>query len=63
MLYRLIRDVDRKECPWLDRDFRAGEVFQSYEGYTYGCISDNGVACSWDGKEPFFELPADALDR
>lgn len=58
--YELTRDVTPAECHWLDRAFKAGEVVHHYSGVTYGCIGA-GVACSADGKTPFFELPRDAL--
>lgn len=59
--YKLTRDVTKKECHWLDKTFKKGSVVLEYQGYTYGCISDNGIAVSNDGKEPFFEIPIDAL--
>ncbi len=62
MRYILTRDVTQSECPWLIRDFKNGEVVLPYEGITYGCISGDGVACSLDGSEPFFELPENAVD-
>ena len=62
MRYELTRDVSRKECPWLDRDLKKGELVSRYEGVTYGCIGA-GIACSWDGKNPFFEVPRDALSQ
>lgn len=62
--YELTRDVTRNECHWLERDFKAGEIVQLYRGYTYGCIDHkNGIACSVDGKTPFFQLPRTALKR
>lgn len=58
--YELTRDVTKDECHWLDRTFKAGEHVHEYRGVTYGCIGA-GIACSADGKTPFFELPRDAL--
>lgn len=58
--FQLTRRVSKKECPWLDRAFRKGEIVHEYRGFTYGCIGA-GVACSFDGGNPFFELPRDAL--
>lgn len=64
MMLRLKRLVTTDECPWLDRDFKQGEIVHQYTGYTYGCISPHGVGCSErDGETPFFELPSDALER
>ena len=61
--YKLIRDVTKKECPWLDRTFKEGEILYKYTGYTYGCI-DEGLAVSEKLNEtPFFELPYDALEE
>lgn len=59
----LVRPVTTKECPWLDRDFDAGETVFIYSGHTYGCIGPGGVACSLgpDNETPFFELPMSAL--
>ena len=57
----LVRDVPMSECSWLLRDFAKGERVHRYHGCTYGCIGDDGIACSADGKPPFFELPADSL--
>ena len=54
------RDVTKKECPWLERTIRFGEVVHEYTGHTYGCVGA-GIACSFDGETPFFELPRDAL--
>ena len=61
MKYKLIRNVTKKECDWLARDFKEGEVVHRYHGCTYGCISYTGVACTIDGSLPFFELPLDAV--
>lgn len=62
MKYRLTRDVTRKECDWLERDFKNGEVVYQYNGLTYDCIGSRGTACCAEkDKTPFFELPTDAL--
>lgn len=51
---------DNKSLP---RDIEKGEILFGYSGCTYGCISSGGVACVLrDGKEPFFEIPRDALE-
>ncbi len=62
MKYKLVRNITKEECSWLDRNFREGEVVHRYSDHTYNCISPDGIACSIDGKTPFFELPADALE-
>jgi hypothetical protein len=61
MKYRLTRVVTQFECPWLVRDLSIGEELYRYGGYTYGCITPSGVACSFDGEPPFFEVPENAL--
>ena len=59
----LIRDVTRKECPWLEKDFHVDEEVYEFIGHTYGCISRNGIPCTENsaGDHPFFELPKDAI--
>ncbi|MBK6836107.1 MAG: hypothetical protein IPG89_18275 [Bacteroidetes bacterium] len=57
----LNKDVLKKEHHWLKRDFKKGEEFIMYLGYTHGCISKTGIACSTTGKLPFFELPTNQL--
>lgn len=61
--FRLTRDVLIKECHWLRRDYKEGEIVYEYPLYTYGCINEEtGIACSEkDSESPFFELPKDAL--
>lgn len=57
-----IRDVTKEECQWLDDTIKKGtEVFE-YTKCTYGCVSPQGVAVTLEeGKEPFIELPKEAL--
>jgi len=62
MILILTRDVTVEECPWLERDFHEGELVFKYTGYTYGCCTYTGIACSLDGDTPFFELPNDAIE-
>lgn len=63
MKLKLIRNVSQEECPWLDKPFKTGEEVYKYSYYTYGCITETGIACSLEkDKEPFFELPASALE-
>ena len=59
----LKRDVLMEECPWLDRDMKAGETLYRFTGPTYGCIGPNGIAVSMEpDMNPFFEIPAQALE-
>jgi len=61
-VYRLIRDVTRNDCPWLNEDFKKGDTVFKYFGRTYGKISSSGTACTLkQSKLPFFELPNDCL--
>lgn len=56
------RVITQQECPWLDNDVPAGTVLWSYDGATYGVVSDNGKAVSAKLAEtPFFEVPVDAI--
>lgn len=57
----LSRDVTPEECDWLSRTYKQGETVTEFLGATYGCVSNDGIACSIDGNTPFFELPYDAL--
>lgn len=61
--YILIRDVTRKECPWLERNFIKGEIVYECLKHTYGCVTDKGIACteSSSGDYPFFELPKNSI--
>jgi hypothetical protein len=59
--FRLSRTVTTDECPWLDADIPAGTRVERYAGDTYGCIGPNGIAVCYGGKEPFFEVPRNAL--
>jgi hypothetical protein len=58
----LNRDITKADHRWLDRDFKKNETVFLYNGYTYNCIGNDGLACSLDGMEPFFELPITSLD-
>ena len=61
---KLKRDVTMKECPWLKRDYKAGEILYVYSGLTYGCIGPGGVAMSeHPDKDPFFEIPYGAFEQ
>ncbi len=59
---RLTRDVLQSEYKHLQRDFKKGDIVYLYNGNTYRCIGESGVACTIDGKLPFFELPKNALN-
>lgn len=62
--FKLIRDVSKKECPWLEKDYKKDDVVFYYSGYTYGCISYMGVPCSDKLDEgPFFEMPENSLEE
>lgn len=40
-----------------------GTPVYRYDGHTYGCISQDGVAVSFeDGQTSFFEVPANSVD-
>jgi uncharacterized Fe-S cluster-containing MiaB family protein len=44
------------------RAIQKGEIVFRYRGCTYGCISSEGVACTFaPDVEPFFEIPSDAI--
>lgn len=56
-----VRAVMRSECPWLPRDLEAGERLRPYHGCTYGAVTPSGIAVSFDGETPFFEVPSEAV--
>lgn len=59
---KINREVTQDECPWMEEPLEAGTVVFEYLGYTYGCISPNGMAVTFaSGETPFFEIPMDAL--
>ena len=58
----LVRDVTRKECHWLPRDFKKGEVLYRFQGATYGVCSPSGVPMMLAPDAlPFYEFPEDSL--
>jgi hypothetical protein len=59
-MYKLTRDVTQKECTWLDRTFKKGEVVYKYYGCTYGACRDEAYTLE-DNILPFFELPDDSV--
>jgi len=59
--YKLNRDVTPRECPWLHRTFKNGEIVYRYFGYTYKLIGSGSAFSEKIDTPPFFELPNDAL--
>lgn len=56
------RDISQTECPWLPIDIAKNTTLFKYINYTYGCISPEGVAISFEhNKEPFYEVPKNAI--
>ncbi len=44
-------------------EFKKGEIVYRYPGCTYGCISQDGIACSRIYDEtPFIEIPKEVLE-
>lgn len=63
--YRITRDlIPEKEISGLSNPLTKGAIMYSYEKYTYGCISPNGIALTFDknGGEPFIEIPKNAIE-
>jgi hypothetical protein len=61
--YVVKRDITPEECYWLIAVVMKGTVVEEYGGYTYGCITDSGLACKVEGIEGFVELPFSSLRR
>jgi hypothetical protein len=62
-IYKVTRDVTPKECDWLDRTFKKGEIVYLYTGCTYGAIG-SGIAVTEKLNElPFLEIPLNAIER
>jgi len=61
VIYQLTRDVDIEECPWLKQELKEGDQVKHFYGCTYGCVSQEGTACTVD-NETFFELPNNSLN-
>ncbi len=58
----LNRNLTQAECPWLKKDLDKGKEVYEFNGYTYGCISDGGIAVSDNpDKNPFYEVPANSV--
>lgn len=67
MKLRLTRTIDEREQPWMAdgaiKRVPKGVIVYPYGGCTYGCISDGGIAVSFEpGETPFFEVPRDAVE-
>lgn len=62
MTYKVIRDITKEECPWLDNTIAAGTTLYKCTQPTFGCIG-GGIAVTYDsrGNYPFFEVPQEAL--
>lgn len=59
--FKTTRNITKAECPWIDKDVQAGTTVYQYFGPKYGCTG-NGIAVTLkEGKEPFFEVPKDAV--
>ena len=62
MTGHLTRNVTQEECPWLEADLSEGKEVHKFDGATYGCITDSGVAVSDTVDEnPFYEIPIDSV--
>ena len=60
--YKITRDLDSKECPWLSEPVRAGEVVYLYSDYTYGIIGGGIAVTRLPNELPFFEVPKNAIE-
>lgn len=59
---KLTRDLSKKECPWLGKELKKGLTVFQYDGYTYGCVTDSGIAVTdKPGILPFFEVPKNSV--
>jgi hypothetical protein len=59
---RVTRKVTKRECDWLDFDFKEGDIVYGF-GASMGTVSVNGWAVTVEPNEhPFYELPLDALE-
>lgn len=62
--FKMTRTVDKNEQPWMTDPavVREGETVWEYQGCTYGCISEGGIAVSYErGETPCFQVPADSV--
>jgi|WetSurSiteA1Bulk_404760.scaffolds.fasta_scaffold00195_28 hypothetical protein len=62
IVYEVTRDLTIDECFWLEKAIPKGTIVFKFYGYTYGCISSEGIAVSFIPNEnPFFEVPLSAV--
>ncbi len=63
--FKITRDITKKECGWLHETIKKDTIVYRYPKYTYGCISEGGIAVVISKAEgcPFFEVPMDAIER
>jgi len=64
-VWKLKMDITQKECFWLDEDevYKKGDIVFSYDGFTYGCVTDSGIPIRRDPTiECFCEIPKIALE-
>jgi hypothetical protein len=60
--FLVMRDIGSTTCPWLDKRIHEGDIVYEYTGFTYGLVSDEGIAVTYEpGVTPFFELPTQHL--
>ncbi|MFA5098995.1 MAG: hypothetical protein WC461_02145 [Candidatus Paceibacterota bacterium] len=59
---RLIREVTTQECPWLGANLKKGKIVYRFNGCTYGCIGSGIAVSDKPGKNPFYEIPRDAVE-
>lgn len=63
--WRLIRDVLESECPWLERDYKKGEIIFECPLIIQGnFLLQESITCSEENwTSPYFELPKNALEK
>ncbi|OGZ06880.1 MAG: hypothetical protein A2942_00475 [Candidatus Lloydbacteria bacterium RIFCSPLOWO2_01_FULL_50_20] len=55
--------LDQEKYPWLHKTWKRGKCVFRYHGYTYGCISDGGIAVTERGnKGPSYEVPENSVN-
>lgn len=61
--FKIMRTLDKVECPWLSEIIEEGTIVFEFLGTTYGCISPGGIAVSIKPHtNPFFEVPLDSVE-
>ncbi len=56
------REINRNECPWLERTYFPGELVYKYNGPTYGCVARSALAVTeLENKIFFFQVPKDSV--